>query len=170
MRLAFTNSTTAGNHLREQLQQFVQQTLKEIGIEMTISNLPAAVIWGDFWTLSKYDSVVVGINYLVGSDPDVFNRFHTGAIRAKGGRGSNTSQYSNPQVDKLLEEGARTFDQKRRIEIYKEIQAQVRADLPFLPLFSENVVRGWKSDIKGTASNSNTRTESWHAAGWFREA
>lgn len=170
VRLAFTNSTTAGNHLREQLQQFVQQTLKEIGIEMTISNLPAAVIWGDFWTLSKYDSVVVGINYLVGSDPDVFNRFHTGAIRAKGGRGSNTSQYSNPQVDKLLEEGARTFDQKRRIEIYKEIQAQVRADLPFLPLFSENVVRGWKSDIKGTASNSNTRTESWHAAGWFREA
>ncbi len=170
VRLSFTNSTTTGNHLREQMQQFVQQTLKEIGIEMTISNLPAAVIWGDFWTLSQFDSVVVGINYLVGADPDVFNRFHSGAIRAKGGRGSNTAQYSNPRVDKLLEEGARSFDQARRIEIYKEIQDTVRADLPFLPLFSENSVQGWKSDIKGVVSNSNTRSESWHAAGWSRKA
>ncbi|WP_353146570.1 peptide ABC transporter substrate-binding protein [Pollutimonas bauzanensis] len=170
VRLAFTNSTTTGNHLREQLQQFIQQTLKGIGVEMTISNLPAAVIWGDFWTLSQFDSVVVGINYLVGADPDVFNRFHTGAIRVKGGRGSNTAQYSNPRVDKLLEEGARTFDQARRIEIYKEIQATVRADLPFLPLFSENSVQGWKSDVKGVVSNSNTRTESWNAAGWSRKA
>ncbi|PLC55238.1 ABC transporter substrate-binding protein [Pollutimonas nitritireducens] len=170
VRLSFTNSTTTGNHLREQMQQFVQQTLKEIGIEMTISNLPAAVIWGDFWTLSQFDSVVVGINYLVGADPDVFNRFHSGAIRAKGGRGSNTAQYSNPRVDKLLEEGARSFDQARRIEIYREIQDTVRADLPFLPLFSENSVQGWKSDIKGVVSNSNTRSESWHAAGWSRKA
>ncbi|WP_199173222.1 peptide ABC transporter substrate-binding protein [Pollutimonas subterranea] len=170
VRLAFTNSTTTGNHLREQMQQFVQQTLKEIGIEMTISNLPAAVIWGDFWTLSQFDSVVVGINYLVGADPDVFNRFHSGATRVKGGRGSNTAQYSNPRVDQLLEEGARSFDQARRIEIYKEIQATVRADLPFLPLFSENSVQGWKSDIKGVVSNSNTRSESWNAAGWSRKA
>lgn len=168
VRLSFTNSTTTGHHLREQLQQFVQQTLKDIGVEMTISNLPAAVIWGDFWTLSQFDSVVVGINYLVGPDPDVFNRFHSGAIRAKGGRGSNTSQFSDPRVDKLLEEGARTFDQARRIEIYKEVQARVRDALPFLPLFSENVIRGWKSDIKGVASNPSTRTESWHAAGWYR--
>ena len=170
VRLSFNNSTTSGNHLREQAQQFIQQTLREAGVEMKISNLPAAVIWGDFWTLSQFDSVIVGINYLVGSDPDVYNRFHSGAIRAKGGRGSNTAQYSNPEVDKLLEEGARTFDQARRIEIYKQVQARVREDLPYLPMFSENVVRGWKSDIKGVESNSNTRTEAWNAATWYREA
>ena len=166
VRLAFTNSTTTGNHLREQLQQFVQQTLKEIGVEMTISNLPPAVIWGDFWTLSQFDTVVVGINYLVGSDPDVFNRFHSKAIRAQGGRGSNTAQYKNPRVDELLEEGARTFDQARRIEIYKEVQEHVRRDLPLMPLFSGNDVRGRKPEITGVEANSNTRTESWNAASW----
>src|SRR5690606_20980136 len=81
VRLAFTNSTTTGNHLREQLQQFLQRRLTGIGVEMTISNLPAAVIWGDCWTWSQRASVVVGINYLVGADPDVFHRFPTGAIR-----------------------------------------------------------------------------------------
>ncbi len=170
VRLSFNNSTTTGNHLREQAQQFMQQTLRDVGIEMKISNLPAAVIWGDFWTLSQFDSVLVSIAYLVASDPDVYNRFHSGAIRAKGGRGSNTAQYNNPEVDRLLEEGARTFDVPRRIEIYKKIQEHVRNDLPFLPLFSENTVRGWKSDIKGVVSNSNTRTESWNAAGWRRGA
>lgn len=46
VRLAFSNSTTSGNNLREQTQQFMQQTFAEIGVEMTISNLPAAVMWG----------------------------------------------------------------------------------------------------------------------------
>jgi peptide/nickel transport system substrate-binding protein len=53
VRLSFANSTTSGNHLREQAQQFLQQTFAEIGVEMTISNLPAAVMWGDFWALSQ---------------------------------------------------------------------------------------------------------------------
>ena len=48
VRLSFTNSTTAGNHLREQAQQFLQQTFAEIGVEMTISNLPAARHVGRF--------------------------------------------------------------------------------------------------------------------------
>ena len=48
VRLSFSNSTTAGNHIREQVQQFMQQSFAEIGVEMTISNLPPAVMWGDY--------------------------------------------------------------------------------------------------------------------------
>jgi len=106
VRLSFNNSTTTGNHLREQAQQFVQQTFAEIGVEMNIENLPAAVMWGDFWVQSEFDTALVGITYLVAADPDVSNRFHTDAIAAQGGRGSNTGQYSNPELDALLEEGA----------------------------------------------------------------
>ena len=110
VRLSFTNSTTSGNNLREQVQQFLQQTFAEIGVEMTISNLPAAVMWGDFWLKSQFDTAIVGVTYLIAADPDATNRLHTSAIAAKGGKGSNTGQYSNPEVDALLEKGARTFD------------------------------------------------------------
>ena len=48
VRLAFTNSTTAGNHVREQAQQLLQQIWSEIGADMQIKNMPAAVIWGDY--------------------------------------------------------------------------------------------------------------------------
>ncbi|MBY6092203.1 peptide ABC transporter substrate-binding protein [Maritimibacter alkaliphilus] len=167
VRLSFANSTTSGNHLREQTQQFLQQTFKEIGVEMTIENLPAAVIWGEFWGQSQFDSVIVGINFLIGADPDVTNRFHSDAIAAQGGRGSNNSQYSNPRVDELLIEGAETFDAERRREIYREVQAIIREDLPFLPLFQNRSVVGWKEGIEGVEFNANTRTESWHAAAWY---
>lgn len=167
VRLAFANSTTAGAHLREQAQQFIQQTLAEIGIEMTIANLPSAVMFGDFWALSQFDTAISGITYLIGADPDVTNRFHTKAIAAQGGRGSNNAQYSNPEVDALLEEGSRTFDPETRRAIYFKVQEIVRRDLPFLPLFANTSVFGHKAGLQGFVSNSNTRTESWHAAGWY---
>ena len=166
-RLTFANSTTTGAHLREQTQQFVQQTFAEIGVEMTIENLPPAVMWGEFWGQSQFESVMVGITYLIGSDPDVTNRFHSKAIAAEHGSGSNNAQYSNPEVDALLEEGARTFDVERRKEIYKQVQAIIRDDLPFLPIFRYTNVYGWKEGLEGFEPNSNTRTESSHAAAWY---
>lgn len=166
LRLSFANSTTVGNQLREQTQQFLQQTFAEIGVEMTIENLPPAVLWGDFWGQSQFDSMMVGITYLVGGDPDVTYRFHTNAIAAHGGSGSNNAQYSNPEVDALLEEGTRTFDPERRREIYFRIQEIIRHDLPFLPLFVYTNIYGYKAGIEGFEVNNNTRTESWHAAAW----
>ncbi|WP_417711156.1 peptide ABC transporter substrate-binding protein [Roseibium aggregatum] len=167
VRLSFSNSTTVGNHLREQTQQFLQQTFAEIGVEMTIENMPPAVLWGDFWGKSQFESMMVGITYLVGGDPDVTSRFHSDAIAAKGGSGSNNAQYSNPEVDALLEEGSRTFDPKKRREIYFKVQEIIRHDLPFLPLFVYTNVYGHKAGIEGFEVNGNTRTESWHAAAWY---
>ncbi|MGR3442323.1 peptide ABC transporter substrate-binding protein [Thalassococcus profundi] len=167
VRLSFANSTTTGAHLREQAQQFIQQTYAQIGVEMTIENLPPAVMWGEFWGQSQFDSAMVGITYLIGADPDVTNRFHSNAIAAESGSGSNNAQYSNPEVDRLLEDGARTFDVEKRKEIYREIQAIIREDLPFLPLFRYTNVFGRKAGLEGFEANSNTRTESSHAALWY---
>lgn len=170
VRLSFTNSTTSGDPLREQVQQFLQQTFGEIGIEMTISNLPGAVMWGEFWQQSQFDSVIVGSTYIIGADPDTTNRLHSGSSPAKGGSGSNNAQYANAEVDALLEEGTRTFDPEARRAIYFKVQELVRADLPFLPLFQNTSVQGFKKGIQGFVPNGNTRTESWNAAAWYWES
>ncbi|WP_407112943.1 peptide ABC transporter substrate-binding protein [Bradyrhizobium sp. LMG 9283] len=167
VRLSFSNSTTSGDPLREQLQQFLQQTFAQLGVEMKISNLPAAVMWGEFWMQSQFDSVIVGSSYLIGADPDVTNRLHSRSIGAKGGRGSNNAQYANPEVDALLDKGARTFDPEARRAIYSRVQELVRRDLPFLPLYQSNSVEGLKKGINGFVPNGNTRTESWNALAWY---
>ncbi len=167
VRLSFSNATTAGNNLREQTQQFLQQTFAQIGVEMTISNLPPAVMWGEFWLKSQFDTAMVGVSYLIAADPDVTNRFATSAIAAKGGKGSNTAQYSNPEVDELLKKGARTFDQQDRRKIYNRVQEIVRHDLPFLPLYEYMNVIGRKDKLADFQVNTNTRTASWKAAAWY---
>ncbi|MCZ4058101.1 peptide ABC transporter substrate-binding protein [Pantoea sp. LMR881] len=166
VRLSFNNSTTAGNHLREQMQQFMQQSFQEIGVEMKIANLPPAVMWGDFWMQSKYDSAIVGLNYLIGSDPDTANYMRSDAIPAQGGAGQNVFQYKNPEVDKLLDEGATLFSPEARKAVYLKLQALVRKDMPFLTLFTFANVRGHKQGAENITPNINVRIDSWNVDSW----
>jgi peptide/nickel transport system substrate-binding protein len=170
VRLSFANSTTAGNHLREQMQQYMQQIYREIGVEMTIANLPPAVMWGDFWTKSQFDSGLSGVTFLIASDPDVTNRFASTSSIARGGQGSNVMQYSNPKMDELLKQGRGTFDQEERRKIYAQVQQIIREELPFLPVFAYSNVLGRKSKLDGFKFNPNTRTASWNAASWSWKA
>jgi peptide/nickel transport system substrate-binding protein len=166
VRLSFTNSTTAGNQIREQAQQFIQQTWLAIGVEMKISNLPPAVMWGEYWMQSKFDSVMVGNNFLTGADPDTRDYFGSTSISAKGGAGQNTSQYSNVRVDTLLAEGAASQDVAQRKVAYAQVQQIIRDDLPLLPLFQYAYVRGHHSRLKGFAGNINLRIEPWNVNTW----
>jgi peptide/nickel transport system substrate-binding protein len=167
VKLAFTNSTTAGNHVREQAQQLLQQNWKEIGAAMTIKNMPAAVIWGDYFNMSHYDSVMVGEDFLTGPDPDVSYFFDSRNVPAKGGAGNNTMQYGNPEVDKLLAEGTTTTDLAKRKAAYQKVQALVRADLPLLPIFQYAGIEGTKSKLMGYLPNVNTQINNWNVGDWY---
>ena len=167
VRLSFTNSTTAGNELREQLQQYMQQTLKDAGIEMKIQNMPAAVLFGDFWLKSRFSSVIVGQDFLTAGDPDTSDFFLSTNSAAKGGGGLNFFQYANPEVDRLLAEGGKTLVPEQRKPIYMKVQEIVRDDLPFIPIFQSARVRGYKKGINGYAANTNVRIDTWNIADWY---
>lgn len=166
VRLAFTCSTTAGNHLREQAQQFMQQNFKEIGVEMTIGNLPPAVMWGDHWMLSQFDAALAGIAMLAGPDPDSSDYLRSDASAALGGNGQNTFVYQNPEVDELLAKGASVVDPEARRVHYLKLQEVVRRDLPFLPIFQYANIRGSKSGVQGLVPNVNNRADTWNIRSW----
>ena len=167
VKLEFTNSTTSGNAVREQTQQLLMQDWRAIGAAMRINNMPAAVIWGEFWQQSKFQSVLVSVNFMLGSDPDVTPRFGSGAIPAKGGRGYNTYQYRDAAVDKLLARGATEFDQAARKATYGEVQDIIRKDLAILPLFQAAITEGVKEGLNGFAPNINTSSNCWNMREWF---
>lgn len=166
VRLSFTNSTTSGNHLREQAQQFIQQTYAEIGAEMTINNLPPAVMWGDYWMTSQFDSVIVGIAYLTGPDPDTTDFFGSRSSAATGGAGQNTFQWKNEEVDRLLAEGAKIFVPEERKVPYLKLQEIARDELPFLPMFQYTVLPGTKAGFEGYLPNVNVRVDNWNVGSW----
>lgn len=167
VRLEFVNSTTAGNHVREQAQQLLQQNWLDIGVKMNINNLPPAVMWGDYWMQSKFETAMVGIYFMVGPDPDATDYFSSRSIGAKGGGGQNTTQYESADVDKLLAEGASTVDPAKRKAAYFKMQEFTRKDLPYLPIFQYAMVQGVKKGLTGFTPNVNVQENCWNARTWY---
>ena len=170
VRLSFANSTTSGNHLREQAQQFLQQTFAEIGVEMTISNLPAAVMWGDFWVQVAVRHGDRRHHLLIGGRP---GRHQPLAHRARSPRKGGTRLEHTP----IFQPGGRRAARGRALapsirksarEIYHRVQ-ETRPSRPALPaaVCQYTAVDGHKEGLEGFMPNVNTRTESWNAAGWY---
>lgn len=168
--LAFEISTTTGNQLREQVQQFLMQDWAAVGVRLTINNLPAAVIWGDFYVQSQFESLLVGTTFRTGLDPDPAARFASTAIPKKGGSGGNYMQWENEEADALLKEGQETFDIERRKEIYYRLQEIVREELPILPIWQYAPIEGVKKGLMGFAPNINQRQNAWNMGHWFWDA
>src|SRR5665811_623512 len=164
VRLSFTNSTTAGNTVREQAQVYLQQTWAEIGVEMEINNMPAAVIWGDFYLNSEFDTVMVGNSYGVGADPDPTLAFHSES--ASGNTGTNVLKLNDPELDALLEQGVAELDQEARVPIYHDIQRVLRENLYLLPIFQYALIEGSKAGLIGYVHNPNYRTNRWNSYTW----
>ena len=166
VRLAFTMSTTAGNKAREQAQQLVQQNFKKINVEMTIKNMPASVVWGDYTVKSQYDTLMVGWDALLYPDPDYGDRIKSDSIPAQGGSGSNYVQYKNPEIDELCAKGVTTVDQAERKKIYDRIQEILLDDMPFAPIFAYEIIIGVKDRIENYKPNPYTSINSWNTVEW----
>lgn len=165
--LEFAVSTTAGNPLREQVQQLLMQDWQGIGAAMKINNMPAAVIWGEFYTRSKFQSVLVSSTYMTGNDPDCSIRFASWATPAKGGSGANYYQYANPELDKQLEIGATSFGREARKAAYHKVQEIIRDDLVLLPIYQPAPVEGIKEGLIGYQPNVNVSSNCWNIGSWY---
>ncbi|GAU84465.1 peptide ABC transporter substrate-binding protein [Bosea sp. BIWAKO-01] len=165
--LEFAVSTTTGASLREQCQQLMMQDWQQVGVKMTINNMPAAVIWGEFYTRSKFQSLLVGTAFRTVIDPDPASRFASDAIPAKNGSGANQMQWQNAEADALMKEGQETFDQAKRKAIYWKLQEIVREELPILPIYQYVPVEGYKEGLIGYEPNINARQNTWNMGSWY---
>lgn len=112
--------------LEEQWGLILLQGCSEIGIDVKMTPL----VWPDMVaraadaaTSPGAIAIYAGTDYL---DPDNF--LYASYHSSQAGTWSAASQYNNPDVDALLDEGRSTVDQERRIEIYNEVQQKLVAD------------------------------------------
>lgn len=114
-----------GNQIREQSAQIIAENLKAVGVKVKISKY-------DFATTSQkaqkqeFDLLLTGISMNI--DPDTSAYYHSKGL-------SNSPAYSNPEIDKLLEQGKAEADEKKRKEIYDQVQVIAQQDLPFITLY-----------------------------------
>ena len=114
------------NPVRRDIAVILQDQLKQIGIDLAIET----VEWGAFLdgtARGDHEMFLLGWG-TVTRDPD-YGIYELVSTTTMGSAG-NRSFYSNPTVDKLLEEGRTELDPEKRKAIYKEIQEIIRKDIP----------------------------------------
>ena len=111
-----------------------QQDLKKSGIEMSLRFMD----WSAFLKLvneKKFEAVSLG--WGGGSvDNDPKQIWHSESAREGG---HNFISYSNPKVDKLIDEGRMEVNREKRIVIYKKIYRLIAEDYPYLFLYNSPI-------------------------------
>ncbi len=124
-----------GNKDTQKYWVMYQEDLKKVGIKMNLQLLEWNALLKNM-DERKFDAVAMG--WGGGSvDLDPKQIWHTDS--SKDG-GSNRIGYSNPEVDKLIDQGAAELDKKKRIEIYRKVYALIAEDAPYAFLFNDKFI------------------------------
>ncbi|HYH12857.1 MAG TPA: ABC transporter substrate-binding protein [Thermomicrobiales bacterium] len=133
----------------------IQEQLRQIGIEAEVDLQENAVLLENYFS-GNWDLSVTGTSAYVDPNDVIQSNFGTG-------QASNGMGYSNPDVDRLIQEGIEATDQAERAEIYAEIQRILLEELPWINLFIADQYEAMKSYVKGyvhipTGSNRSIRS------------
>jgi peptide/nickel transport system substrate-binding protein/oligopeptide transport system substrate-binding protein len=126
------------------VDQVIQQNLSDVGIEMNLHS----VSFSEWIDKSESGQTQTGMFGWTQDYPDPSNfldvQFNSDQIPA-----NNASYYSNPTVDKELNQAITMEDQSQRLALYQKIQNQILADDPIVPLWNEKKTFFRDPDIQG---------------------
>ncbi|MDA1039696.1 MAG: peptide-binding protein [Planctomycetota bacterium] len=126
--------------LRIAICVLMKDCLDRIGVRMNVKPVESTVLQ-DLTQKRKFQAYFGG--WGSGTDPDTSeNIWKTGAMR-------NFVNYSNPEVDRLYEEGRRELDRAKRAGKYARIQEILYEDQPYTWLFWRNSFYGFSKRVRG---------------------
>ena len=128
--------TTAGNRVRELVEQVIQGQLREIGVDIRIRNEPARVFFGETVTRRKYTGMAM-FAWISAPESVPLTTLKSDQVptEANNWSGQNYTGYANPRMDELIEAIEVELDRKKRKELWAELQTIYATDLPALPLY-----------------------------------
>lgn len=143
-RFSFELKTNLGSQVREDVVVLLQEQLKKVGIEVK----PVFVEYSTFTNDVKpgvwnFDAVIFA--WLLGTDPDPSIFFHSKEIE----KGLNFIGYSNPELDRLLEQQLKERDREKRKKLLGNIQVKLAEDLPYTLLFYPTEYRAMPAELEG---------------------
>lgn len=121
--------TNQGNVVRQNVAVLVQRQLREVGIDVEILLYEWSVFISRKIVPRDYEACVLG--WSLSLDPDIYEIWHSSQVE----KGFNFVGYSNPEVDRLIEEGRTEYDRAVRTRIYRKIHRLIHEDQPYTFLF-----------------------------------
>jgi peptide/nickel transport system substrate-binding protein len=142
-RFSLTYKTTT-DMTRVAIAKAIASDLRKIGINVSVEPLE----WGRFKADVEAGKVQMWSLAWVGfKDPDIYRfAFATESFPPNGG---NRGWYSNPTLDKILNQGRTETDVKKRTVMYDEVQKIVAEEVPYVFLWHEEIFAVVSKDVEG---------------------
>jgi peptide/nickel transport system substrate-binding protein len=141
---SFTLLYAATGQTNDQAAAFFQENLRQVGVRAELVKMEFKTML-DRLRSHRTEAFMSGFSLDV--NPDPYDFFHSS--QAKGG--INHTSYSNPEMDRLCEEGRRELDTVRRKAIYRRVQEILSEDQPFTfifhPTFNLGISRRYRNVV-----------------------
>lgn len=142
--------TNQGNISRIRTAEIIQRHLGRIGVEVSVRPIEWAAFIKDFIDARRFEACILG--WSLAPDPDQWNIWHSSQT---GPKQFNFVSYSNPEVDRLLEAGRRTFDPEQRRRIYFRFQEIMAEEQPYVFLYVPEALVALHKRFKGVVPTEN---------------
>ena len=116
--------------INQQIGQVIQNNLKPAGIDVKLEQEEFGTLLDDS-TNGNFQALFLGWSGRIDPDLNIYDFMVTNGD-------FNDSGYSNPEVDKLLNEARTTSDRDRRKELYGQVMEILHEDVPYVYLYPNN--------------------------------
>ncbi len=129
---------------RNRAAQILQSDYAQIGIELDIAVMEFGTLM-EHCNVGTHDLFILGWGHATNQDRTMRNNFHSDSIGPTG----NRSWCNSPEIDELIDAGAREMDTEKREEIYKELQYIIMDECVWIPLWQQINVYGLAAGLEG---------------------
>jgi ABC-type transport system substrate-binding protein len=160
-KLSTTVAVRAGRPNRSKWMQLMADQVKACGIDFQFKEVDFGALLNMLTTYphinaaapesgKPFDAYFGGFG--TGLDPDPFSLYHSSECSTPERPDTNNYIcYKNPEVDKAIEDGLRTFDVAERTKIYQDYAIVQSNDLPVLYSWSDIAHEGLRTTVDTTA-------------------
>jgi peptide/nickel transport system substrate-binding protein len=146
---------TTGNQLRQQSGELLQNQMKAIGLDIKIEPLTSL---GNTLSTGDYDIIIfawVGTPFIADAK-DIWST----------DKGQNYGKYSNPQVDKLLADGAKELDPAKMRDLFNQADEIMSKEAYVLPLYQKPVFIAVYNEYRYVRNNPTAEGQTYNIDEW----
>ena len=166
-RFVITIGTTAGNRVREDVEQILQSQWRKVGVELRVNNQPARVFFGETTRHRQFELAMYSWVFAPIADCETLYTSDNVPSAANAYNGQNYSGFSNAEMDKLCHAIPTELDESKRVALLRRTQEIMADEMPVLPLYFRVDVTSIKQGLqnwKPTGLGGSQVT--WNAAQW----
>jgi peptide/nickel transport system substrate-binding protein len=127
--VTFTMMITAGSPTTQQSAELLKDQVKDAGFTLNIQAIDFPTLLTNL-TKRTFQAGLSGWSGRLDPDGNTYIQFRSDSP-------NNYATYSNPAIDKALDDARRSFDQNQRAPLYKQVNKLAAEDAPYIFLYHD---------------------------------